>query len=123
MQQDLLPGPGLARGGPRSEYQIKIHGPAAFEGMRRAGQLAEFDQFQNGRGMFALAFVRSAGAIARCGSGPFDADRSKLKGGVKGFVIYCAYLYGRNQGMGSKPLARGIVRPFTVAARVCLRQR
>src|SRR5437868_35160 len=40
MQQDLLPGPGLARGGPRSEYQIKIHGPAAFDGMRRAGQLA-----------------------------------------------------------------------------------
>src|SRR4051795_1719472 len=40
MQQDLIPGPGLARGGPRSEYQIKIHGPAAFEGMRQAGQLA-----------------------------------------------------------------------------------
>src|SRR5256714_9391177 len=40
MQQDLLPGPGLARGGPRSEYQIKIHGPAAFEAMRKPGQLA-----------------------------------------------------------------------------------
>src|SRR5882762_7380234 len=40
MQQDLMPGPGLARGGPRGEYQIKIHGPAAFEGMRQAGQLA-----------------------------------------------------------------------------------
>jgi methionyl aminopeptidase len=39
MQQDLMPGLGLARGGMRSE-QIKIHGPDAVEGMRRAGQLA-----------------------------------------------------------------------------------
>jgi len=40
MQQDLMPGLGLARGGMRGEHQIKIHGPAAFEGMRQAGQLA-----------------------------------------------------------------------------------
>jgi len=40
MQQDLMPGLGLAGGRPRGEYQIKIHGPAAFEGMRQAGQLA-----------------------------------------------------------------------------------
>src|SRR5205085_10096870 len=40
MKQDLIPGPGLARGGPSSEYQIKIHGADAFEGMRQAGQLA-----------------------------------------------------------------------------------
>src|SRR5919199_1236696 len=39
MQQDLNPGLGLMRGVPRSG-QIKIHGPDAFEGMRRAGALA-----------------------------------------------------------------------------------
>src|SRR6202162_1700165 len=39
MQQDLVPGRGLARGMPRSG-QIKIHGADAFEGMRRAGMLA-----------------------------------------------------------------------------------
>jgi len=38
MQQDLMPGLGLAGGMPRSG-QIKIHGPDAFEGMRRAGAL------------------------------------------------------------------------------------
>ena len=37
--QDLTASPGLARGMPRSG-QIKIHGPEAFEGMRRAGALA-----------------------------------------------------------------------------------
>jgi len=35
-----MPGLGLTRGGMRGEHQIKIHGPAAFEGMRQAGQLA-----------------------------------------------------------------------------------
>ena len=39
MQQDLMPGLGTTSGGPRSG-QIKIHGAAAFEGMRRAGELA-----------------------------------------------------------------------------------
>ena len=34
-----MPGLGLGRGAPRSG-QIKIHGPDAFEGMRRAGRLA-----------------------------------------------------------------------------------
>ena len=38
MQQDLMPGLGQASGMPRSG-QIKIHGPDAFEGMRRAGTL------------------------------------------------------------------------------------
>src|SRR5579862_2332006 len=37
MQQDLMPG--LARGAPRAG-QIKLHGPDAFEGMRKAGALA-----------------------------------------------------------------------------------
>jgi len=39
MQQDLMPGLGTTGGGPRSG-QIKIHGADAFEGMRRAGELA-----------------------------------------------------------------------------------
>jgi len=39
MQQDLMPGLGTTSGGPRSG-QIKIHGADAFEGMRRAGELA-----------------------------------------------------------------------------------
>ncbi len=39
MQQDLMAGLGVGRGGSRSG-QIKIHGPEAFEGMRRAGRLA-----------------------------------------------------------------------------------
>jgi methionyl aminopeptidase len=39
MQQDLMPGLGLASGMPRSGH-IKIHGTDAFEGMRRAGVLA-----------------------------------------------------------------------------------
>jgi len=39
MQQDLTPGLDVAGGGPRSA-QIKIHGPEAFEAMRRAGRLA-----------------------------------------------------------------------------------
>ena len=37
--QELAADPGLARGVPRSG-QIKIHGPEAFAGMRRAGELA-----------------------------------------------------------------------------------
>ncbi len=41
----------------------------------------------------------------KVGKGPFDAERSKLKGGVKGSVTYCAYLYGKRQPMGAKPLA------------------
>src|SRR5438045_4668182 len=40
MQQDLMPGLGLGRGGPRSE-QIKIHGADAFEGIRDARELAD----------------------------------------------------------------------------------
>jgi len=39
MQQDLMPGMGVASGMPRSG-QIKIHGADAFEGMRQAGRLA-----------------------------------------------------------------------------------
>jgi methionyl aminopeptidase len=39
MQQDMTPGLDPAGGGMRSG-QIKIHGPAAFEAMRRAGRLA-----------------------------------------------------------------------------------
>jgi methionyl aminopeptidase len=39
MRHDLKAGLGLARSTPRSA-EIKIHGPEAFEGMRRAGQLA-----------------------------------------------------------------------------------
>jgi methionyl aminopeptidase len=39
MQQDVMAGLALARGGPRIA-EIKIHGPEAFEGMRRAGHLA-----------------------------------------------------------------------------------
>ena len=39
MQQDVMAGLALAGGAPRSG-QIKIHGPDAFEGMRRAGRLA-----------------------------------------------------------------------------------
>ena len=41
MQQDLMPGrSGLASAARRRSGQIKIHGPDAFEGMRRAGRLA-----------------------------------------------------------------------------------
>jgi methionyl aminopeptidase len=39
MRQDLMPGLGLARSPARSG-EITIHGPEAFEGMRRAGRLA-----------------------------------------------------------------------------------
>ena len=39
MQQDLTAGLGMGGGAPRSGL-IKIHGPEAFEGMRRAGRLA-----------------------------------------------------------------------------------
>ncbi|HTT81376.1 MAG TPA: type I methionyl aminopeptidase [Stellaceae bacterium] len=39
MQQDMTSGPGLARGAARSG-EIKIHGAADFDGMRRAGRLA-----------------------------------------------------------------------------------
>lgn len=45
----------------------------------------------------------------KVGPGNYDAQTVKLKGGGKhggGTVDYCAYLYGANQGMDSKPLAR-----------------
>jgi methionyl aminopeptidase len=40
MQQDMTPGPGQASGATARSGQIKIHGPDAFAGMRRAGALA-----------------------------------------------------------------------------------
>jgi len=39
-------------------------------------------------------------------NGTFDAQTVKLKGGVKGSVDYCAYLYGAKQSFDSKPMAR-----------------
>jgi methionyl aminopeptidase len=40
MQQNLMRGLGLGDGEPARERSIKLHGPEAFEGMRRAGILA-----------------------------------------------------------------------------------
>ena len=50
----------------------------------------------------------SGGAIIykKVGPGTYDAESVKLKGGVKGSVQYCGYLYGARQDLGSKPLAR-----------------
>jgi hypothetical protein len=39
-------------------------------------------------------------------AGLFDRTTATLRGGVKGSVDYCAYLYGAKQSLDSKPLAR-----------------
>ncbi len=48
----------------------------------------------------------------KVGPGVFDAQSVKLKGGVKGSVQYCGYLYGVKQDLGSKPLARAGTKVF-----------